>query len=307
MTDRASPAGAIQMSGKPQRALVILLLFFFSSAFGEVIFSRRVYQEHGTSYQQIYSWNPADRVLKKLTNSLRDHYHPTCEGKMLKFASPSPDVAADVQLWSFNPATGLEKMVGSAPEPQGRPDSPLSGCAQFAKVGELEACGNEETLVVSRSGKRVGQFQIQVDRCPVDNRGTMGKCETPIRSLDWTTDGKWLLIGEEGLNDGSGQRQDDYYLMNADTMKLSPVASAYYAFWLPGRDQIVYVTPQGLAPLPGQQRKHNVWVQQLMFFDPLNAVPIAITSGLTNNVDPSWCDAAPQSHSGSYRRLLIRH
>jgi hypothetical protein len=160
------------------------------------------------------------------------------------------------------------------------------------KAGEFEACGNEETLVVSRSGRQIGRFQIQVNICPIDNHGTLGKCETPIRSLNWTEDGKWLLIGEEGLNDGSGQRQDDYYLVNLATMKLSKVASAYTAFWLPGHDQIVYVTPEDLAPLPGQQRKHNVWVQQLMFFDPVKAMPTAITSGLTNNVDPSWCDSA---------------
>jgi hypothetical protein len=274
-----------------QRAAVILALLFVSSAFGEVIFSRRVYKEHGASYQQIFIWNPADGVLKELTHSPRDHYHPTCDGRIVKFTSPSPDLTDDVKLWSLNPATGEEKVVGRAPEPQGRPDSHSPSCEQFAKVGEFEACGNEETLVVSRSGRQIGRFRIQVNICPIDNQGTIGKCETPIRSLEWTEDGKWLLIGEEGLNDGSGQRQDDYYLVNLATMKLSTVASAYTAFWLPGRDQIVYVTPEGLAPLAGQQRKHNVWVQQLMFFDPVKATPTAITSGLTNNVDPSWCDS----------------
>ena len=88
----------------------------------------------------------------------------------------------------------------------------------------------------------------------------------------------------ERTNDCSGERQDDYYLVNLATMKLSTVASAFTAFWLPGSDQIVYVTPGGLAPLPGQQRKHNVWVQ-IMFFDSVNATPNAITSGLTNHVD----------------------
>ena len=85
----------------------------------------------------------------------------------------------------------------------------------------------------------------------------------------------------------------DYYLVNVATMKLSTVASAYTAFWLPRRDQIVYVTPQGLAPLEGGHRKRNVWVQQLMFFDPVKGTPTNITSGLTNNVDPSWCEGAP--------------
>ncbi len=280
------------MTGTLQRATVILGFLSVASAFGEVIFSRRVYKEHGASYQQIFIWNPADGVLKELTHSSRDHYHPTCEGGMVKFTSPSADVTDNVKLWSLNPATGEEKVIGLAPEPKGRPDSHSRSCEQFAKAGELEACGNQETLVVSRSGKPIGRFRIQVNICPIDNHGTIGKCETPIRSLDWTEDGKWLLIGEEGLNDGSGERQDDYYLVNIATMKFSTAASAYTAFWLPGRDQIVYVTPEGLAPLPGRQRKHNVWVQQLMFFDPVKAAPTAITSGLTNNVDPSWCESS---------------
>jgi hypothetical protein len=106
-----------------------------------------------------------------------------------------------VKLWSLNPATGEEKFIGRAPEPKGRSDSQRRSCAQFAKVGEFEACGDEETLVVSQSGREIGRFQIQVNICPIDNHGTIGKCETPIRSLDWAEDGKWLLIGEEGLND----------------------------------------------------------------------------------------------------------
>jgi len=271
-------------------ALLFVAFLFVSSAFGDVIFSRRVYKEHGTSYQQIWTWNPADGVLKQLTHSLRDHYHPTCDGKLVKFTSPSPDLTPVVTWWNLSPATGEEKDTGLAPVPQEIPVSRTPNCDQSAKRGELEACGNEETLVVSRSDRQIGRFQIQVNTCEIDNHGTIGKCETPIRSLDWTEDGKWLLVGEEGLNDGSGQRQDDYYLVNLGTMKLSTVASAYIAFWLPGRDRIVYVTPQDLAPLPGAQRKHNVWVQQLMLFDPLKGASTAITSGLTNNVDPSWCE-----------------
>ena len=280
------------MNMTAHRAAVFLALLLSSSASGEVIFSRRAYKEHGTSYQQIWTWNPADGVLKALTHSPRDHYNPRCDGRIIKFTSPSPDITEDVMLWSLNRTTGEEHIAGRAPEAREKPVSRTPSCDHFAKLGALEACGNEESLVVSRSGKPIGRFSIQVNTCPIDNHGTLGKCETPIRSLDWTKDGKWLLIGEEGLNDGSGQRQDDYYLINLTTMKLRTVASADTAFWLPGRDQIVYVTPQGLAPLRGGHGKHNVWVQQLMFFDPAKGTPTAITSGLTNNVDASWCDGA---------------
>jgi hypothetical protein len=276
-----------------RRANVVLALWFVSfvsSASGEVIFSRRVYNERGASYQEIWTWNPADGVLKALTHYPRDHYHPNCDGRIIQFTSPSPDVTEGVRLWSLNPATGEERVIGRAPEPKEEPGSRTRGCDQFAKHGDLEACGNEEILVVSRTGRQIGRFQIEVDTCPIDNHGTIGKCETPIRFLEWTEDGKWLLIGEEGLNDGSGQRQDDYYLVNLATLKLSTVASAETAFWLPGRNQIVYVTPQGLASLPGANRKRGVWVRQLMFFDPVKGTSTAITSGLGNNVDPSWCE-----------------
>jgi hypothetical protein len=88
---------------------------FVSSAFGEVIFSRRVYKEHGASYQQIFIWNPADGVLKELTHSPRDHYHPTCDGRTVKFTSPSPDVTDDVKLWSLSPALHFEQLRTRAP------------------------------------------------------------------------------------------------------------------------------------------------------------------------------------------------
>ena len=134
------------MTTTRRRATVYLALLFVSSAFGEVIFSRRVYKEHGASYQQIWTWNPADGVLKALTHSPQDHYSPICDGRIIKFTSPSPDVTEDVRLWSLNPATGEESVVGPAPEPKEKPGSRTHGCDQFAKLRDLEACGNEETL-----------------------------------------------------------------------------------------------------------------------------------------------------------------
>ena len=51
MTSRCQiPLGPLKMTTTPHRATAILALLFVSSAFGEVIFSRRVYKEHGASY-----------------------------------------------------------------------------------------------------------------------------------------------------------------------------------------------------------------------------------------------------------------
>lgn len=268
----------------PHKAILFLLLLSLSSASAQVVFSRRVYKETGTSYQEIWIWNPKNGDLKALTNSARDHYEPTCDGRRIKFISPDPALAGfnHAKLWKLNPATGKETVIGPMPEAKEETGSQMPGCEEYAKVGKIEACGNDQSLVVSRSGQAIGHFSLQENSCP--------KCELPIRSLHWTEDGKWLLIGREGLNDGSGSRQDDYYLLNLSTLKLRTVASAETAFWLPGRDQIVYLTPRNLAPLPDDRWKRNVWAQQLMFFDPVKGNPTAITSGISDTVDPSWCE-----------------
>jgi hypothetical protein len=75
-------------------------------------------------------------------------------------------------------------------------------------------------------------------------------------------------------------------------MKLREVATAfpYSMIWLPGREELLYVTPMETAPLPGRRRERNVWVQHLMVLDAVTGTSRAITSGLSNNVDPDLCN-----------------
>jgi hypothetical protein len=185
------------MSARRFLLVSILPCVLATTVSGQVVFSRRIYKESGRSWQQIWQWNPIDRSLKELTHSSRDHYHPICTRGGITFTSPSADDSDHVKLWTFDPSTGREQTLGPAPEPAGPPNRNIKGCDQFAKAGALEACGNDEDLAVSRAGKEIGRFNIQVNICPIDNKGTIGKCETPIRSLDWTEDAKWLLVGEE--------------------------------------------------------------------------------------------------------------
>src|SRR5580658_5559396 len=99
--------------------LILILLFFLvssilgqtSSLSGQVVFSRRVYKEQGPSYQQIWTWNPSNGVLKALTYSPRDHYLPVCTSGAITFVSPEPWQAA-AKLWSFDPASGKERVIG---------------------------------------------------------------------------------------------------------------------------------------------------------------------------------------------------
>lgn len=278
------------MSGARQFVVLILSFFSVSSLSGQVVFSRRVYKEQGHSYQQIWTWNPANGVLKALTRSPRNHYQPACVKGKITFVSPEP-YEENSKLWSFDPASGRERPIGPAPIPPSHETPPQNDCPRFAKAGGLEACGNDEDLSVSRAGKVVGHFSIQTNECPIDNHGTIGKCATPILFLTWSPDAKWLLVGELGLNTNSTAPQIDYYVVEAATMKLTKVASATQddTLWLPRRDELLYVTPRDLAPLPGTRSERTVWVQHLMLFDPATGKTTAITSGVSNNLDASLC------------------
>ena len=276
-------------SGTSQIPILILAFFLASSLSGQtsslsgqVVFSRRVYKEKGASYQQIWAWFPSSGVLKALTRSRRNHFLPPCAGGRITFVSRENRI--DLKLWSFDPASGEERVIGPPPTPPDHEPKPRNGCDVFAKAGRLEACGKAEDLSVSGGNKAIGHFKT--DECSIDDHGTLGKCETPIQSLEWSPDAKWLLAGAlEDLHEW------DYYVVNPATMKLTRVATAFpnSGIWLPGRDELLYTTPENVAPLPGTRRERQVWVQQLMRFEPTTEKSTAITSGVTNNFDVSVC------------------
>jgi hypothetical protein len=274
------------------RWVISILPFFLAGSLGgQVVFSRRLYRGQGASYQQIWTWNAASGSLNALTHSPRNHYLPTCIGGKITFVSPEK-WAENSKLWSFDPATGEERVVGLAPAQKGRPEAARkNGCDWSAKAGALEACATDEDLSLSRAGQQIGHFHIQVKECSDERGGTHGPCATPILSLEWSPDGKWLLVGELGLETNSTAPQFDYYLVNPASMKLQKVASAeqYSMMWLPGRDELFYTTPRDMASLPGAGRARRVWVRQLMLFNPATGTNRAITSRVADNVDATWC------------------
>src|SRR5690349_7850956 len=115
--------------------LLIPYCLWSASLSGQVVFSRRVYQSRGSSYQQIWTWNPATRALQALTSSPRNHYLPACADGKLTFVSPER-YAGNAAQWSFDPATGAEHEIGPAAGPPIRPEaSPRNGCDRTAKAG----------------------------------------------------------------------------------------------------------------------------------------------------------------------------
>jgi hypothetical protein len=257
---------------------VIYVLLLLLSAFplsAQVVFSRRVYQETGRTYQQLWNWNPADNALQQLTDSPRDHLRPSCSGNHIRFVSPV-EWPPEGKLWSFDRATRKETLLG--PPPSESKDTPraLSGCDVSAELGPLRACARRGELSIARAGVELGRL-------------APGSGDLPIEVLSWSPSGKWLLVGTLGVNTNSTSPQFDLFVVGIRTMKLAKAGSGNAAAWLPSRDCFFYTTPRDMANLPGAHRPRGVWMEHLKLFDPQSGKSAAITSGLTNNVHPVVC------------------
>jgi Tol biopolymer transport system component len=252
-----------------------LILFLLPPLSGQVVFSRRVYKESGPSYQQIWNWNPADNSLKQLTDSARDHFLPSCSGQRVLFVSPR-EWQANAKLWSFDRNTGNESITGPVPPERDKAPARLPGCDVSAVAGPLEACGKRGELSISRGGTRAGSLRAGDDFCP-------------IQLLAWSPSGKWLLVGTLGAGTNSTSPQSDLFVLEPAAMKLTKVGSGNAETWLPARDVFSYTSPRDMASLAGARRERGVWVEHLMVYKPASGTTTAITSGVTNNVQPNVC------------------
>jgi hypothetical protein len=242
---------------------------------GQVVFSRRVYKEQGRTYQQIWNWNPADNTLQQLTDSSRDHFLPSCSGRSLSFVSPEA-WQANSKEWSFERDTRTERIIGPAPLDADRGPALGNRCDVVARAGTLEACAKVGELSVSRGGKQIGHVSA-------------GNSDLPIESLAWSPSGKWLLVGTRGMDTSSTSPQYDFWVVETSSMQLIKAGSGNSGTWLRARDVFFYTSPRDLIPLGGARQPRGVWVEHLMSFDPASKKTTAITSGITNNVQPSVC------------------
>jgi Tol biopolymer transport system component len=260
----------------------LLMLILLAPLSGQVVFSRRVYKEQGQSYQQIWNWNPADKSLRQLTDSPRNHYLPSCSGSSISFVSPEA-WQENAKEWIFDRDTRSERIVGPAPLDAGAGvHVGDTRCDVRARAGPLEACGKTGEVTVSREGKQIGRLRVSPGPSAIGG-------DFPIESLAWSPSGKWLLVGTLGIDTSSSSPQSDFWVVDADSMKLTKAGSGNSGAWLPARDVFFYTSPRDLAPLGGARRPRGVWVEHLMTFDPASGKTTAITSGVTNNLQPSIC------------------
>src|SRR5215467_3677526 len=93
--------------------------------------------------------------------------------------------------------------------------------------------------------------------------------------------------GLYGENGGSGDPQNDYFLLNPATRTWTPELTARQLLWLQV-ETVLYLRPYETTPLaPGSP--HRVWTSQLAVYDLAKHTDMALTSGLVLNDDLSTC------------------
>jgi Tol biopolymer transport system component len=256
----------------------------------QVVFSRRVYAVRGTTFQQLWLWSASDGRLTQLTRSARDHRNPVCspDGTQIFFDSGISPVAR----WRFDRKTGIEQPMNGAP-----PRSEI--VALDTSTRRVPEC-DDRTWARAPDGSRAvctanGEHLVivnlstgnEVDRIPFDQHHSTGEPYAPwALQSTWSPDGDTLLVGTYGGSSTAPALH--FFLLDLSTKTWTRAMTGNTPVWIPNGDAIIYETPRELVPLP-LSGTHRVWSAHLARFEVATRTETRLTSGVTNNVQPTLC------------------
>ena len=159
----------------------------------------------------------------------------------------------------------------------------------WSRDGKRIACSAGQDIVVIDVAT---QKEVERAHFAEQKNATLDVMYSEPKAVAWSPDGTRLLTATYGLDSGSGDRYSDYFLLNMTAKTWTPTMSGNNAMWLPGRNAILYTTRLDLVPLP-PSGEHSVWSTHLAVFDVATRKATPLTSGVTNNVEPTLCATAP--------------
>jgi hypothetical protein len=260
----------------------------------QIVFSRRVYATHGTTFQQLWLWSASDGRFTQLTHSARDHTRPICSADGTEVFFDSGGDSLSQRRWRLDRGTGSEQPLSYAQDlPDGvaaaRPNVRMSDCDDrtwsVAPDGLSAVCtarGQDLVFVDLRT-------RMEIDRIRFDQRYSTGEPYPPwsLQSF-WSPHGRTLLVGTYGEHGSSTTGEMDFFLLDLPTRQWARAMTGNNPVWLPSGDSIIYETPGELVPLV-PNGKHKVWSAHLARFDLTRHTETPLTFGVTNNIEPQMC------------------
>lgn len=281
--------------GRVSRIIVLgglaFLLLTSSIEAQQVVFSRRVYAARGTTFQQLWIWSASDGRLTQLTSSARDHQTPVCSPDATQIFFDSYTTSVAQPHWRFDRKTGIEEPMN------GRP--PRTEIVALDSKRRVPGC-DDRTWARAPDGSRAactadGESLVivdlttgnEIDRIRFDQYYSTGEPYPPwALQSTWSPDGHSLLVGTYAGNSTSPALE--FFLLDLSTRTWTRAMTGNNPVWLPKGDAIIYETPRDLVPLP-LSGTHRVWSAHLARFDVATRTVTRLTSGVTNNVQPTLC------------------
>jgi Tol biopolymer transport system component len=187
----------------------------------------------------------------------------------------------------------LALVIAESYDKQGQSQNAKLFLADAATGQSRVELGKYDVPVWSPDGTRIAAFFngslaiLDAAARPEMERVGLPKRDAPSQDIVWSPDGKSLLVGLYGENGGSGDPQNDYFLLNPVTRTWTPELTARQLLWLQA-ETVLYLRPYETTPLaPGSP--HRVWTSQLAVYDLAKHTDMALTSGLVLNDDLSTC------------------
>jgi len=263
----------------------------------EVVFSRRVYQLRGRSFQQLWTWSVAAGTLSQLTNSPRDHTSPICpaDGGDVYFDSWSPpDPPGPPRRWALDRTTRIERPLKVVDDVTSlwRAGEPLAGLAPPCDGHTAVASPDRSRVACTANGEAIVILDFdtheEIARIPFQQHYPSGEPYPPwpLQS-SWSPDGRYLLVGT-GAPTNSTSPHFEYFVLDLPSEQWTRAFSGNNPIWLPDSTRVVFSTERDLALLPGSF-KHKVWVAHLALYDHATGAVRLLTSGVSNNEEPALC------------------
>lgn len=197
------------------------------------------------------------------------------------------------QIWNWDPASGKMTQLTKSERPHFQPRCSADGkqirflsgndVYQSPSLWDFDRQAGAENKISDKAEVRPAEVKIADARAKKLVSTHPSGAESAF--LGWSPNGKYLLISTRGESDNSTSRQSDFFILDAARSEWIAAGSGNDAMWVPGRNEIVYSTPRDLSEVG----KRSVWTAHLVRFDPATRKAAPITSGVTNNVQPSAC------------------
>ena len=255
---------------------------------------REVWTYDRRTGQERFLWRTSRDFGLRLYGTTANGGALVCDGTQLRSLAHNPWVIDNVDETILSPdGRRLALVIAESYDKDGQSQNAKLFVVDSATGRSRTEVGKYDVPRWSPDGTRIAAFFdgglaiLDATTRQEIERVVLPKRDAPPDDIVWSPDGTRLLAGLYGENGGSGDPQNDYFLLNPATRTWTSELTARRLLWRQG-ETVLYLRPYGTTPL-APASPHSVWTSQLAVYDLASRKDSAPTSGLVLNDHLSSC------------------